>query len=185
MGLLSKFIRKVRTSKIAPYINGSVLDLGCGDAVVLRLFSQKIKTYYGVEYDCQRIEKLKRSFPQHNFSCADLDEGSFAFSLKFDAILLLAVIEHVFNQKHLFNQILKNLKSDGVIIITTPTPLGDLVHRIGAKLGLFARSADDHHITIYNKRRFKVLADYFNLKIITYKRFALGCNQLVVMTKTG
>ena len=183
MCLLSKFIRRVRTKAIGSYISDSVLDLGCGDAVTLKLFSDKIENYWGVEYGPDQVEQLKQRFPQHEFVSKNLDEETLSFPIRFDAVLLIAVIEHLFNQKHLFQQILKNLKPDGKIIITTPTPLGDMVHRFGSKIGLFAQSADDHHIIIYNRRRFKVLADFFDLKLIKYKLFGLRCNQLVVLTR--
>ena len=77
---------------------------------------------------------------------------------------MIAIIEHIWNQRFLFEQVLKNLKPSGKIVITTPTPFGnDFVHALGAKVGLFAKSAVDDHIMIYNKKRFK-----FWLKNLTW-----------------
>ena len=59
---------------------------------------------------------------------------------KFDVVLMVALIE----------QIIDHLKPGGKIVITTPTMFGnDIVHRIGAKFGLFSKSAvDDYVVTI-------------------------------------
>ncbi|MBN1456612.1 MAG: class I SAM-dependent methyltransferase [Sedimentisphaerales bacterium] len=180
MSLLSKHIRMVRINKTSPYVKGSVLDLGCGDAIVLKIFGDKIERYCGVEYDQKRVERLKAENPEHEFICRDLEEDPLGLDISFDTIFLTAVIEHIFNQKHLMQEILKSLKPDGKIIITTPTLFGDMVHRIGSKVGLFASSADDHHIIIYSRKRFEVLAKAFGLKILSYQTFEFRCNQLVV-----
>ncbi len=184
MGLLSGYLTSTRTRKIAPYVKGAVLDLGCGRyAAVSQRCSASIDSYYGIERDPGLVEKLKEKFPDHSFFAIDLDDDSLDFDIDFDTILLVAVIEHVFNQKHLACQLVKNLKSGGRLIITTPTPLGDWIHRVGAKLGLFAKSADDHHIVIYNKRRFQVLAQCAGLRIERYSTFQFGCNQLVILSR--
>ena len=105
----------------------------------------------------------------------DLDE-------RFDVILMIAVIEHIWNQKFLFEQIIDLLAPDGKIIITTPSPFGnDVIHLLGAAMGIFAQSAVDDHIVIYNRRRFKNLAREFNLRILKYARFQFFSNQLVVL----
>ena len=69
-----------------------------------------------------------------------------------------------------------------MIAITTPTPfVNDIVHHFGVKFGLFAQSAVDDHMVIYNKVRFRNLANEFHLKIEVYKTFQFFCNQLVVL----
>lgn len=73
----------------------------------------------------------------------------------------------------------------GKIIITTPTPFGnDWVLKYGSALGLFSSQAGHgDHIVVYNKDRFRVLANELGLKIEKYKTFELRCNQLVVLSK--
>lgn len=76
------------------------------------------------------------------------------------------------------------LKPSGKLIVTTPTPFGnDVVHAIGGSLGLFAKSAVTDHVVIYNRRRFKILENEFNLKLTKYKQFQFFCNQLAVFEK--
>ncbi|HNR33418.1 MAG TPA: methyltransferase domain-containing protein, partial [Candidatus Hydrogenedentes bacterium] len=124
---------------------------------------------------------LRRRFPDHTFLRKDLDEDLLDLGRQFDTVLLVAVIEHVFNQKHLMRQLVPLLKPEGRLVVTSPTPFGnDVVHRIGAALGLFSKDAAHDHVVIYNKRRFLLLAREFGLMLETYCRFQCGCNQLAV-----
>ncbi len=55
---------------------------------------------------------------------------------------MIAVIEHLFNQKFVMDEVSNVLKPGGKVVVTTPTPFGnDVVHRVGATLGLFAKTA--------------------------------------------
>lgn len=185
MGLLSKWLHKTRTHVVASYVDGAVLDLGCGeDATILKIVSGKIEKFYGIDIEQSIITQLNERHPKAKFFVRNLDEDNFNLDIKFDRILLVAVIEHLFNQKHLFKEILKYLKPSGKIIITSPTYFGnDIIHRWGSSIGLFSNDSNDDHIVIYNKQRFKILAKEFNLKIEKYEKFELGCNQLVILTK--
>ncbi len=183
MGLLSSYLTRKRTARVEPYAKGAVLDLGCGRAAVSQNCAKAIETYYGIENNAALVTELTERYPESRFFCQNLDTDSLDFEIRFDTILLVAVIEHVFNQRHLAEQLTKNLRPGGKVVITTPTPLGDWVHRLGARIGLFAASAVGNHIVIYNRTRFGVLADACGLRIDKYKTFQFGCNQLVVLTK--
>jgi len=182
MGLLSTPAQRLRLRRVLPWVRGRILDVGCGTGAILERLDAP-EEYHGVDAQAEVLEHLRRRYPQHTFEQADLDLDAFAEGRSFDTILLLAVIEHVYNQRHLFEQLLARLAPGGRIVITTPTPLGDGVHRIGARLGLFARSAEDHHPIIFSRARFRVFARRFGLRIDHYRRFAVGCNQLVVLRR--
>ncbi|MCF7859628.1 MAG: class I SAM-dependent methyltransferase [Candidatus Cloacimonetes bacterium] len=168
--------------EVSAYIKGDVLDLGCGTAEILDYIN--IDNYTGLDYSPEMVKKLKKKLPQHKFFTRNLDEDTYCLKTKYDTITMIAVIEHLFNQRHLFKEIIKHLKPNGRIVLTTPTPFGnDIIHRLGANMGLFSKHASDDHIVIYNKQRFKNVAREFNLKLIVYKKFQLGCNQLVVFKK--
>lgn len=184
MSLLSSYLHSIRINKVKPYIKGDVLDLGCGPATHLNIARDQIKTYYGIDYDEKLITKDKKMYPDAKFFVKDLDEDKLNLDKKFDAILMVALIEHIFNQKFFFREVIKYLKPNGIIVITTPTPFGnDIVHRIGGKFGLFSKVAVDDHIVIYNKKRVEILTREFDLKITKYFTFEFGCNQLVILRK--
>ncbi len=185
MALLSNYIRRVRIDKALPYVKGEVLDLGCGYADVLHLVPERITRYCGVDCNANNVARLQKKFPSHEFLCRDLDVDTIASDQKYDVVLLLAAIEHIYNQKHLLEQILANLKPEGKIIITTPTPWGDFVHRLASKFKLLAGTADDRHIVIYNKKRFQIVSNDFHLKMETYRRFEIGSNQFVVFSRSS
>lgn len=183
--IFTKLIRDIRTDLVAPYVEGDVLDLGCGQASYLEICGNKINRYYGIEMNKDRVKILKDKYPDQKFFYKNLDEDKLDFDVNFDTIILVAVIEHLFNQKHVMQEIIKNMKKDSKLIITTPTPFGnDIVHVLGGMIGLFSKEAVADHIVIYNKLRFKMLAKEFNLKIEKYKKFEFGCNQLVIMSKS-
>ena len=179
--LLSSLLTAWRFKMASPYLQGDVLDIGCGENPIIANGIPKIDSYLGIE-DPQVAERLRARYPQHQFLSLDLEEGCLTLGRKFDTIIMLAVIEHIFNQKHLMQTVLAHLKPGGRLVVTTPTPFGnDVVHRAGASLGLFSKHACEDHIVVYNRHRFRILARKFGLKIERYRRFELGCNQLVVL----
>jgi 2-polyprenyl-3-methyl-5-hydroxy-6-metoxy-1,4-benzoquinol methylase len=183
-GLLTKRLKKKRMSVLKGLIKGSVLEVGCGYAAVFSHYRENIDSYTGVEMTHKRVKDLRKKYPEADFYKRDLDQEELKLNGKYDTILSIAVIEHLFNQKFSFNELVKHLNPGGRIIITTPTPLGnDIVHRFGSMVGLFNNNAHDDHIVVLNKKRFEILAKEFDMKIVEYKTFQLGCNQLVVLEK--
>ncbi len=169
---------------IRPYIYGDVLDLGCGNPVILERFADAMDSYSGVERSADRVKNISGRFPNALMYQRDLDRDALNLDRRFDVVLMIALIEHIWNQRFLFEGVIECLKPGGRIVITTPTPFGnDIVHRLGAKLGLFAQSAVDDHIVIYNRLRFHNLANEFGLKLEKYQRFQFFCNQLGVLRK--
>ncbi len=183
MSRLSGWLRKKRIAMVKPFVEGDVLDIGCGPAEILDDPDVVVRSYCGIDCSVKVLEANRRRFPEHQFLVADVDEDCFEIDGRFDTILMTALVEHVYNLKHLFKQVCRRLKPDGKIVVTTPTPFGnDVVHRCGARLGLFSRSAADDHICVFNRKRFQILADDFDLRIERYRTFEFGCNQLVVLS---
>ncbi len=184
MAALSRMLAHWRHEMIRPYIHGDVLDLGCGNPVILEKFADSMDSYCGVEQSAKWVESISARFPNARMYQRDLDRDALDLGRRFDVVLMIALIEHIWNQRFLFEGVIDCLKPGGRIVITTPTPFGnDIVHRLGAKLGLFARSAVDDHIVIYNRLRFDNLAREFGLKLENYRRFQFFCNQLGVLRK--
>lgn len=184
MALLSDYLARARANIAQQYASGRVLDLGCGNAETYRLARHAISEYHGIDLDPAAINRLRAEFPEASFHVADLDEDPLPDGIQVDTVLLIALIEHIFNQKHMMREIVKCLAPSGRVVVTTPTPLGnDVVHRIGGKIGIFAGSAVRTHIVIYNRPRLEILASEFGLVLDTYKRFQLGCNQLAILKK--
>lgn len=103
MALLTNFLIKWRYRIISPYVEGKVLYIGCGDGGIYPLFRKKIQSYYGIDCNPNKIEQLKYQTGNKNFFCRDLDTEPIAIAEKFDVILMIAVIEHIWNQKFLLD----------------------------------------------------------------------------------
>lgn len=184
MGLLTERIKWQRLAKAAPYVTGDVLELGCGPALLLARYRDRIASYTGVERQRGEVNRLRKEYPGDTFLAADLDKDRPDFPHAYDTVLMLALVEHVYNQKWLFEMATGALKPGGRLVITTPTPFGnDVVHRLGAAAGLFSQEAADDHIVIYNRRRFQLVARDFGLQLEHYRRFQFGCNQLAVLRR--
>ena len=184
MAILTPYIAKWRHRVIEPYVRGNVLDVGCGNALILEQHAPEIRQYCGIERNAGTVSRLRNKYPEATFLQHDLDSDVLDVDMKFDCVLMIALIEHLFNHKFVMEGIAAALVPGGKVVITTPTPFGnDVVLRLGAVFGLFAKSAVDDHIVIYNRHRFKILANAIGLKVNRYEYFQLFCNQLVVLEK--
>ena len=184
MPLLSGFITKSRYRHALKHVRGDVLELGCGAGDLVGFHSQKLGRYVGVDISEGGIALAKKRFPTAEFITRDIESEELGFEEAFDSILMVAFIEHIFNQGFLLDQCFRALRPEGSLIITTPTSFGnDIVHRIGVSLGLFHKSAMDDHIVIYNKLRMQIAADEFGYVLAHYKKFQFGCNQLAVLRR--
>ena len=188
MGLLTPYLTHVRTTRIAPYIHGSVLDLGCGShgvAAIYDQYNERMTHYCGIERSDESVQQLSKRYPAGQFFARDLDRDRLGLDKKFDCILMIALIEHLFNQQHIMSEVVDALNPDGIVVMTTPTPFGnDIVHRLGGNMGLFAKAAVDDHIVIYNHHRFRLMAGEVGLQIKSYRTFQFFCNQIAILEKT-
>lgn len=89
------------------------LDIGCGEGGVSNFLTRCGKKVVGIDIDNIR----KKKFP---FIKANAEKLPFKDSV-FDQIVCLDVIEHVYNDKLLAREIDRVLKSNGNLILTTPT----------------------------------------------------------------
>ncbi len=186
MGVLSGKLQRARLNQAAPWVHGDVLDLGCGPSEILDRVGDRITSYTGIDLKETRVARVQRMYPDHRFFQRNLDDDAIALDRQFDTVLMLALVEHIYNQKHLFQEITGVLKPGGAIVITTPTPFGnDIVHSLGARAGLFSKIAADDHVVIYNRNRFEIVARDFGLTLAHYRTFQLGCNQLAVLKRPG
>jgi SAM-dependent methyltransferase len=184
MALLAPLIRRQRTAMVTPFIRGDVLEIGCHDAATLQRPSPELRRYVGTDIDELALERARDRYPDREFIARNIEIDDLGFRDEFDTVLLVALIEHILNQRHLLQQCHRALRPGGVLVITTPTPFGnDIVHRTGARLGLFHKSVADHHVVIYDKRRLQAAATMVGFTLDRHRYFQLRCNQLAVLRK--
>ena len=185
-GLLSGFLARKRKEKALPYIKNSkkILDVGCG----LSLWGKTIKSnqqYLGIDISKSIIKKNleNNSFHNQNFQCFDFDHNDEnELGNGFDLIIMLAIIEHFPNPSKSMKIIARLLKPGGKIVITTPTPYGDVILDIGAKFRIFATDKHEHN-ELFNYASLKAVTENANLKLRHYEKFLFFQNQFAVLEK--
>ncbi|MFV2043850.1 MAG: class I SAM-dependent methyltransferase [Anaerolineales bacterium] len=182
--LLSGFIQTQRFKAAAPHIRGDVLDIGCGNAGILA-FLDSGQNYIGIEGHPSIFRWLKENYEGNEFHQLDLDRDVLRLDKQFDTILMLAIIEHLKMPHRVLSRLPQLLKPDGKVVITTPSPGGDMIHRIGARIGLFYMSAAQEHETIFTYQTLMERLEQNGLRIDHYRRFLLGGNQLFVCSAMG
>lgn len=99
------------------YVNGTVLELGCGNGYGMKLLAGNCRSYTGVD----KYMPLK----------FDLAENTAMFSSKlpnltnigsnlYDIVICFQVIEHIKDDKKLVEEIKRILKPGGRLLLTTP-----------------------------------------------------------------
>ncbi len=105
---------------VEPYIQGSLLELGCGEGRGVELLAPKCDQYLGLDKIAEIISDLQIRYPHLEFKEAvfppfiDLNDNTF------DTIVSLQVIEHIKDDRAFLEEIYRVLKPCGKAIITTP-----------------------------------------------------------------
>jgi 2-polyprenyl-3-methyl-5-hydroxy-6-metoxy-1,4-benzoquinol methylase len=172
-GLLSPLLRRARIRAVLPHIQGRVLDIGCGTGELTRWCSEN--AYLGVDIDPESLAIARRKHGSFRFS-EQLPEGE-----TFDLIIGLAIIEHIKFPVRWLQTLKPLLSPGGRIILTTPHPSLEGIHRFGSSVGLFSREAAEEHETLLDGTLMAETAAEAGLAIHLRKGFLLGANQLFVL----
>lgn len=183
---LTKWLASARAKRVAPFLLGNMLELGCGNATILESSKvrEAITSYTGVEALESSISELRSRYPDDSFLSLDLDSITWPLEEKYDCVLALAVIEHLWNLKAFFLNLRRVLTDGGLFVLTTPTTYGNhIVLKALSYVGLIRKDVVDDHVTIFNKKLFMHACNEFGFELERYQRFQLGGNQLVVLRK--
>jgi len=105
------------------YVNrgDKVLDLGCGNGRLSKIFKKKNANYIGVDNVRGLIEEAKKLFPENDFKVADVLDLPFSEN-SFDKVYSIAVLHHIPSKKFrikFFKEAKRVLKPGGILILTT------------------------------------------------------------------
>ncbi len=177
-GLFSPFLRNRRLKAAKPFINGNVLDVGCGAGCLADYVAAAL--YLGVDIDSDSLQTARLKHPHHNFLPELPPVGT-----TFNTIVALAVIEHSPDPLHFLKELSARLGpgNGSRIICTTPHPRAGWIHKAGASIGLFSRHASEEHERLLGHSDFEVMARECGLGIEQYRRFLLGVNQLCILRR--
>ncbi|NMC61160.1 MAG: class I SAM-dependent methyltransferase [Candidatus Methanofastidiosa archaeon] len=181
-GILSRYAEMWRISEIKKYVQGdAILDLGCGYGKLSTYFIKE--TYFGVDVNPHALGKAKEKYGSLNSTqFLTLEEFNQTSEL-FDTIILAAVIEHLHDPISLLLSMKKRLKTEGIIILTTPSHIANNIHKYGAKINLFSQGAADEHVKIYSEKDLSILSQSIGMDMVLYRKFVFGLNQIVIFKK--
>jgi 2-polyprenyl-3-methyl-5-hydroxy-6-metoxy-1,4-benzoquinol methylase len=178
--LLSKKATQSRIQHAQPYLQGRVLDLGCGFSFVPEALTAG-QAYTGVDGLERALVWDRQRYPQHTFHLRDLDREPLGLDeARFDTIIMLAVLEHLHRPEPLLLQVRQVLDAGGRLVLTTPTPFGDIAHRIGGRINLFYTEQIVAHVKIFRRKELFRLAEAAGFSVHHYQRFLYQTNHLLV-----
>jgi ubiquinone/menaquinone biosynthesis C-methylase UbiE len=112
----------------------SVLEVGCGTGEILA--SVKPSRGVGIDISSEMTKIAARKFPQYDFIHAPIEE--LKINEKFDYVIMVDVVDHVYDVMDVFENLFKFCKPTTQIILTTINPWWDpilmLMEKIGAKM---------------------------------------------------
>ena len=141
---------------LKPFVKGKVLEIGCGNGSVARYFFNK--KYFGVDIDEEHVkycQKIFKSLKQFFVLDAEISCPAF-FRHKFDTVICVNVLEHVFNDTLMLDNAWRMLKKGGRLVVLVP-----------AHKNLFGEldKADGH----YRRYSLEMLLDLFGDRFIIEK----------------
>jgi 2-polyprenyl-3-methyl-5-hydroxy-6-metoxy-1,4-benzoquinol methylase len=167
---------------VEPYVRGRVLDIGCGFTHLPdRLVADQ--TYVGVDVVAEAVRLSQARYPQHAFYHCDVDRAPLSLPLDgqaFDTILLMAVVEHLSSPREILRAVRPYLAPGGQLLLTTPSPLGDWVHRAGSRVKLFYPEHVVQHVKIFGRRALLELLTDCGFEVAAFHYFEGWINQLAV-----
>lgn len=132
--------------KLNSFLSGSTLDIGCGIGDFLSFRPSTI----GVDIDLVAVKWCK----DIGLNAIQMEIDSLPFSENsFSGIVLDNVLEHLENPKPLLNDILRVIKSDGIVIIGVP--------------GIKGYASDSDHKNYYNEDNLTALMSEFGFKKVS------------------
>ena len=116
-------IKIIRELKLSP--DAKILDTGCGGgSLINHIYNMGFKNVYGFDISISGINLAKKNFPvlENNFFVHNVYEPNLPMNIpqKYDLIISMEVIEHLYSPKTYLKNIGLWLKDDGYLILTTP-----------------------------------------------------------------
>jgi len=152
--------------------NDIVLDVGCGNGLLLDYISNKIRFYYGVDFlenfiNVAKSRQKKNKIINAKFVCEDINIFCKDFKGNFNKIFALDFVEHIYDEdfKRIFTSLYNSLKIGGELYIHTPN--GEYFLEVFKKKGMLKQFPQ--HIAVRTAIDYKKLltkSGFNNIRII-------------------
>ncbi|QQG44081.1 MAG: class I SAM-dependent methyltransferase [Candidatus Roizmanbacteria bacterium] len=154
-------IKDNRINAILDFIpsNKVILDIGCAQNPEIHLeIAKKSKKTVGIDLNKKGINDLKKK----GLEAYEMSAEEINLKYKFDYIIAGELIEHLNNPGLFIEGMIKHLKPDGKIIMTTPNISSILLYTL---IVLFDKTQDPTHIFYFDKKNLEAFVSRYNLKI--------------------
>jgi SAM-dependent methyltransferase len=169
-------------SRIAqPWVpaGANVLDIGCLQGEFLSCLGDRIRSGIGLDPSAQPYET-----PRYRVLSERFQEPAPFPDASFDAVVMLATLEHILDKEPLARECHRLLRPGGRVIVTVPSPTVDIIMAALIRCRIADGTAlDEHHgfmpqavVPLFRDRGFV---------LEKWRRFQLGLNHLFVFRKPG
>lgn len=138
--------------RAADFIQGDVLDIGCGEGRGMDLLMEHASTFTAVDKNRLVLENLREKYPLAEFIEANIPPLSMFEDESFDTVVTFQVIEHIEDDVKFVEEISRVLRPGGKAVITTPN----------IKMSL---TRNPWHVREYNKEEMVALMEPYFKKV--------------------
>ena len=102
------------------YVQGDVLEVGCGEGRGVELLMRKAKSFTAVDKIEEALVVLRERFPEGKFISMNIPPLGELKGNTYDFVVSFQVIEHIKNDALYLKEINRVLKPGGIALFTTP-----------------------------------------------------------------
>ncbi len=113
---------RARYEFVAPQVQGSLLDVGCGRGYGFEVLAPRCTKQLGIDISLTFLSEARRRFPSVFIACAQGDSLPVA-DCSFDTILAFEVIEHAENDQLFLDELRRVARPDALVAVSTPNRL--------------------------------------------------------------
>lgn len=170
--IVGRRLERMRIKKVLPQIEGNLLDIGCGNNKLTKMYGRGI----GVDvFDWGDVDMIVEDSSQINLSDST-----------FNTITILAALNHIPNREEVISECHRLLQKNGKVIITMiPPVISRIWHFLrrpwdidqterGMKEGELYGMKKEEIINIFEAKKFK---------LVQRSSFMCGINQLYIFQK--
>ncbi len=141
--------------------NPRVLDIGCGNGLLIHSLKKNGMDVYGVDMSRKSVDFAQKKLGLRNVKQEKIENIKYPNS-QFDVIVMNHVLEHVYYPRGMFVKLSKFLKENGTIIITTP-------NTSAVNFSIFGKDwfplETPRHLVLFNRTSVAKLSEISGLRI--------------------
>jgi SAM-dependent methyltransferase len=179
MRWIDRVLQNWRARKARPWIpeGAQVLDIGCHQGEFLKSLGERIGPSVGLD-----PLAVPETTPHYRLLTGLFNPPTAFADASFDAIVMLATLEHIRDKEPLARECWRLLRPGGRVIITVPSKFVDKIIHVLCCIRLAdGMSVDEHHG--FDPRTTPRVFGRFGFTLECWRRFQLGLNHLFVLQK--